>query len=266
MIGLACATISVDGFGDVDFAKTFQVMPQIGFKYVELNCWYARNFTPAKMRDLKARGEAAGLIPMAIHCASFGADNPMDMSVDVSHKIRVMECLQELGAKRLVASGAARGTKGGVKTIIAELKELVPVAQELGMMICLENHCNNNLEYIEDYAAIFEAIPETCVGLCIDTGHFEASYVDLNVLIDVFHDRVNHLHMKENNGKGEKKFVRFKEGTTDNLRVVERMIGYGYEGFITIELSPEIGEHDGRPFTLDDLVLPYEMFKTYERT
>ena len=53
MIRLSCATLSFDGFGDVDFVNTFEVAPKVGFKHIEFNCWYPRTITPAKMADLK---------------------------------------------------------------------------------------------------------------------------------------------------------------------------------------------------------------------
>jgi hypothetical protein len=37
MIGLACATISCDGFDDNDFRNSFRIMPDVGFKYIEFN-------------------------------------------------------------------------------------------------------------------------------------------------------------------------------------------------------------------------------------
>lgn len=98
----------------------------------------------------------------------------------------------------------------------------------------------------------------------MDTSHFEAASVSLDDLIDEFATKINHIHLKENRRFGAKEFVRFGEGTTNNARAVERMIEAGYSGYLVIEVSPEIGAVDDRPFTTEDLKKPYEMFSRYE--
>ena len=67
LIGLACATISCDGFGDNDFRESFRILPELGFRYIEFNAWYPSAITPAKMVDLKQRCAARGILPACIH-------------------------------------------------------------------------------------------------------------------------------------------------------------------------------------------------------
>ena len=259
MIGLACATLSCDGFEDTDFVESFRLMPQIGFKYVEFNCWYPRTLTPAKMRDLKARCKATGLIPASIHGSNFGGEDRNALAKDTAHKIRLIEAARELGVTRVGATGSARGSQGSLDAIITVLKEIAPVAEEYGVEVGLENHANNNLENIEDYERIFEVIDSPNVGIWLDTGHFDAASVDMDDLIDRLHTRVNHIHVKENQGKGKAAFTRFGQGTTDNFHVINRMLEKGYKGFITVELSPQ----QDTSTIFDDLVLARQMFEKY---
>ena len=51
-VALAIATITCDGFGDENFEKAFAIIPQLPFKNVEFNCWYARNLTPSGIRSI----------------------------------------------------------------------------------------------------------------------------------------------------------------------------------------------------------------------
>jgi sugar phosphate isomerase/epimerase len=196
---------------------------------------------------------------MAIHLNSGLGGEPVK---DFSHKMWAMEAAKRLGAKRIVSSGLSRNE--GIAPLIRSLKALEKPAEDMGVLICLENHKDNTLETIEDYRSIFNEVSSPNVGICIDTGHFDASGVDMDTLIDEFHTRVNHLHLKENKGMGTKQFARFNEGTTNNAHVIERMLSLGYQGYMAVELSPEIGEVDGRPFTLSDLELPYKMFSPFE--
>ena len=41
-VELAIATITMDGFGDHNFDKAFDILPKLPFKNVEFNCWYSR--------------------------------------------------------------------------------------------------------------------------------------------------------------------------------------------------------------------------------
>ena len=262
MIRLACSTLSAEGFGETNFDKTFDVLPGIGYRYVEFNCWHPSALSPKMLRSLKRRCKESGLIPASIHLnGGIGGE----LIKDFSHKIWAMESARFLGAERIVTSGLSRNRDEGLKEAIASLKALAPAAEDMNMLICLENHKDNTLEFIEDYRRVFDAIDSRNVGLCIDTGHFDASGVDMDALIDEFFPRLNHIHLKENRGKGEKVFVRFGEGTTDNHHVLRKVISLGYSGYLSVELSPEIGQGgDSRPFTLEDLILPYKQFSVYE--
>lgn len=260
MIGLACSTVSCDGFGDNHFVRSFEVMPQIGYRFIEFNCWHPSDLTPASIASMRARGQAAGLTPVAVYGSSFGGSNNHELSKDVCHKLRMLAAAQELGCRRIVATGARRGSQGGLDAILTVLREVTPAAEAMEMLICLENHANNNLETIDDYARIFDAIDSPALGLCVDTGHFDAAGVDLDAVIDAFLPKINHIHVKEAAAKGVERFVRFGEGVTDNRHVLDRILGAGYEGYISVELAQE-----DKSNLLHDLRVPYEQFRGYER-
>ena len=261
MIRLACATLSAEGFDYRDFTATFEMLPAAGFKYVEFNLWDAATMLPSTGRDLLERCRRASLSPAAVYGHGFGAESDFDIAKDVAHKVRLMEIARDLGCSRIVATGAGRGDGGGLERTIQTLEKLVPAAEDLDMLICLENHAGSNFETVEDYTRVCEAIPSARVGICIDTGHFDASDVDMDQLIDVLGERVIHLHVKENRGRGRVDFTRFGEGTTDNHHIVERMVKLGYSGYITVELSPQ----RDRPTSLADLRKAYEMFAGCQR-
>jgi len=263
MIRLSCASLSFDGFDDTDFVKTIAEAPKVGFEYLELNCWYPRTLTPIKTRDLSSRCKDAGLIPASLHVSEFGGETHHEISKDVCHKIRALEAAKELGCDLVCCSGSKRGTEGGLETIITVLREVVPVAKEMGIAFSLENHADNNLENIDDYRKIFDALGADGLGLCLDTGHFEAAGVAVWDVVNEFRSEINHIHLKENNRFGIKEFVRFGDGSTPNEALVENLIESGYSGYLVIELSPEIDSADNRPFSLADLKKPYDTFNRF---
>ncbi len=261
MIRLACATLSAEGYDYRDFTATFEMLPAAGFKYVEFNLWEAATMLPSTGRNLRERCARASLIPAAVYGHGFGAESDFDIAKDVAHKVRLMEIARDLGCSRIVATGCKRGEGGGLERVIRILEKLVPAAEDLDMLICLENHAGNNLETVEDYARICDAVPSPRVGICVDTGHFDASEVDMDQLIDELGKRVLHLHVKENRGRGRVDFTRFGEGKTDNHHIIERMVQLGYSGYITVELSPQ----RDRPTSVADLRKAHEMFAGFQR-
>lgn len=265
MIALSAASLSFDGFGDMDYVKTFEIAPVAGYKWIEFNCWYPRTLTEDKMDDLKARLKESSMKPSSIHIGSIGGENRNERTKDVCHKVEAMRLAKRLGCKRVCFTGYPRGAMGGLEGVIEVMKIIAPIAQKMDVLLCLENHVHNNIENIGDYRKILEATPSPNVGICMDTGHFDAANVDMDELMDKLGDRINHIHLKENRGIGKKEFTRFFEGTTDNDGIVKKMIERGYEGFLVVEVSPEIGEHDGRPFTLEDTQKPCEHFSLYNR-
>ena len=83
--------------------------------------------------------------------------------------------------------------------------------------------------------------------------------------IEAFAPRINHLHLKENGQFGRKSFCRFGCSGTDNDAMIREMIRRGYSGYMSVELSPEIGENgDFIPFTDEDRRKPHIMFSRYE--
>lgn len=258
-VEMAIATITCDGFGDMNFERAFEVIPKLPFRNVEFNCWYARNLTPEGITSIRERCRKHGLTPVCIQGSSFGASG--NIIKDVTHKLWNMEAARQLGCRRVKFTGAGRGSEGGLDAIIAVLKELAPAAEQMDMLILVENHANNNLENIEDYDRVFDAIPSRNVGMCMDNAHFDGANVDLMEVVNRFHERILHIDLKETERKGIHKVVRFGEGVTDNAGVIERMLGHGYQGYLLVEMAPPQDQQ-----TLHaDLSKAYELFKKYER-
>ena len=265
MLKMAVSSLTFDGFGDNDFTQTFALARKVGYQRVEFNCWYPQLLTPSRIRELKKRCEEAGLIPISLHVTAFGGDSNDVLTMNVCHKLRAIEAAVELGCRRVVASCMEHRSPEGLSAVIKELDILAPVAAEADVLLCLENHCNNVLENAQDYRDIFAAVNASHIGICLDTGHFDAAGVDIDKFIDEFSHKINHIHLKENNGFGIKRFCRFGTGTTDNVKAVKRLLAKGYSGYMAVELSPEIGETgDSVAFGIADWAKPIELFAGLE--
>lgn len=259
MVELSCATLGPEGFGDSGFEKTFAMVPQAGYRYIEVNLWHATMLTPEAIGRL-ARGCAETGLRVSSLFATYLGGNPQRQEVDLAHKLHFLDLCLRFDCTRLVLSSTPVGRGGSKEALIGVLNLLAPVAADRGIQLCLENHHRFELDTIADYEEVLGQVPHANVGICIDTGHFDASAVSMPELIEKLGERVNHLHVKENRTFGEQSFCFFGEGTTDNAGIIERLLARGYEGFIVVEQSPQ-----GRATTIEDLRKPYAMFEGYVR-
>ncbi len=255
---MACATLCAEGFGFSAFEKTAEMIPAAGYTWIECNLWHPESMLPATVELMIEKCSGAGLKFASIYGRGIGGW-PGSEDIDLAHKLRLLDIAARVGAGLIVFGGTPRSRGGTLESIITMLNHLAPLAAESGIRIGLENHAGFTIETIDDYAAVFDGVPHENVGICIDTGHFDAANVDMTALIERFSARVNHLHVKENNGKGAVDFRRFGEGTTDNAAVIEKLVEKDYTGFITVEISPP----KDRPNEVDDLKKPREMFQKY---
>ena len=234
---IACATLSCDGFKETHFRESFKKLPKIPIRYVEFNCWYPGDLTNKSIENINSKCEEKNLKPIAIYGTHFGGETRGEICKDVAHKIRMMEVAKAVGCHRIVATGLNGRPEGSLMSIISVLKEIVPMAEDMNINICLENHFNNTLEKIEDYREIFNCISSDHVGLCVDTGHFYASGVSLSKIVDIFENKINHIHLKDCKEKGKDNFVNYGEGEVDHFGFMKKVVDNGYQGFMTLELE-----------------------------
>lgn len=235
-VHLAIATICTDGFGNHHHAPAFRVIPELGLKNVEFNLWYPDTITPGYLRGIKERCAATGLVPVSLQGSSFGAEGNAGVLKDLAHKLTLMRGCVELGCHIVKCTGVRRGTGGGLQAVIEVCRELAPAAEEMGVLVTLENHANNVLERPEDYDEIFAAIDSPNVGMCLDTGHFEGVGVDLHAVIDRFQERILHVDLKDCRARGKgHDTVPFGEGVTDFDAFRKHLQEIDYQGYLVIE-------------------------------
>lgn len=256
-VELAIATITMDGFGDEYFQHAFRIAPLVGIRNVEFNVWFPRTVTPQGMERIQEGCYRHGLKPICLQGTGFGGN----VLKDVTHKLWLMEQIKRLGGRRVKFTGARRGQEGGLENVIATLKELAPAAEQLDVLVLVENHANNNIETIDDYDRIFEAVPSRHVGMCLDMAHFDGANVDNFQVLDRFHERVLHIDMKDTAAKGIHKVVNYGSGVTDVHGIIKKALGYGYTGYLLIEQAPPLNQDT----LVADLTRARDMFKPYAR-
>jgi sugar phosphate isomerase/epimerase len=257
-VELAIATICLDGFGDENFEPAFRIIPQTPIRNVEFNVWNPRNITPSGIASIRERCYQNGLTPISLQGTSFGGN----VVKDVGHKLWLMEQTQALGCRRVKFTGSRRGEQGGLENVIAVLKELAPAAEEMDVLIAVENHANNNIENIEDYDKIFAAVDSTHVGMCLDMGHFDGASVSNFDVIERFHRKINHIDLKDVVAFGTYQSVPYGTGITKGEEIIQALIDKGYSGYIVIEQAPP---KEGLEL-VQEMTRIYNQFAEFERS
>lgn len=256
----AIATITCDGFGDRDFALAFDMIPRIGIRNVEFNCWHPRNLTPAGVVSIARRCAHRKLRPVSLQVSNIVGGGGHEVVREIHRFLWVFEACKRLGVRLVTLTGAARGQGGGAAGLLPVLKEVVPIAADCGVRVALENHLKNVLEMPEDYDTIFSALDHPALGMNFDMAHFVSSAVDPLAVIERFHAKIIHVDIKDVDGPGRHNTVPYGTGVVPIVPCLDALVARGYAGFIKVEYARPDGG-----LTVEALQAGAAIAKRYER-
>lgn len=119
---------------------------------------------------------------------------------------------------------------------MAMLQRLQEKANEYGITLCLEN----TEEDINTFQNIFKILPD--LRFCLDIGHANLFFNDPVDFIAAFGDRLEHVHIHDNNGGDSEDFdihLCPGEGSIDFERVFQALKSVDYHETMTLELTPK---------------------------
>ena len=115
------------------------------------------------------------------------------------------------------------------------LRELLPLAQEVGVGLMLEN-LPGSFNTVGQLAQLLDPIPE--LGLHLDIGHANL-VVDSNTtddLLAAYGRRLKHVHMHDNKGGSADLHLPLGSGNIETVRYVRALQKCGYDDTITLEV------------------------------
>jgi len=118
---------------------------------------------------------------------------------------------------------------------MAMLHRLQEKANEYSIILCLEN----TEEDINTLQNIYNILPD--LRFCLDIGHANLFSNDPVDFIAAFGDRLEHVHIHDNNGGDSEDFdihLCPGEGSIDFERVFQALKSVDYHGTMTLELAP----------------------------
>jgi len=168
-----------------------------------------------------------------VYGAAFPTGSVAEAEAAAGYRAQLFELAIKMGSPLVVITGRPR-TDTGLEPTIAGIKALLPLIENKPVRLALEPHLGSQIQFIEDYEAIFEQIKSPQVGITLDSGHFHASGVDWKSLIHRYPDRIYNFHVKDHLGTQS---VPLGTGEVDVRGYIEELHAIGYEGALAVELE-----------------------------
>lgn len=234
---LSCTTCATRIPGRDEISECFIHAPRAGYK-----AWGVAGplfWTPGLLRWANIQlitgcAAKAGLE----HCTevygpAFPTDSVAEAQEAAGDRARLFDAAEEMGSPLVVITGRPR-RDGGIEPTIAGIKTLLPLIENKPVRLALEPHYGSQIQFFEDYEAIFDQIESPQVGITLDSGHFHSAGVDWKRLIHRYPERIYNFHVKDHVGTQS---VPLGAGEVDLYGYIEELHAIGYEGALAVELE-----------------------------
>lgn len=138
------------------------------------------------------------------------------------------------------------------------MRPLLDLAGQHGVRLALENWFATNIQHLEHWRMVFEAIPDAHFGLNFDPSHLDWQGIDVTAAVKEFQSRIFHVHAKDvavdmawltrvgYNGDGWWRYTLPGYGRIRWGEFISALRGIGYDGVLSVEhedssFSPEEG-------------------------
>ena len=234
---LSCTTCATRMPHRDEVAECFALAPKIGFRAWGIAGPLVSRLGIAKWVDfnlVRRRALDAGLSHCTeVYSPTFPTSSMADACRAAPDIATLFDVAETLESPLLVLSGNKR-VAGGIEATIAGLEALLPLIENRPARIALEPHYRSQIQFIEDYDAIFGRIQSPQVGITLDSGHFHAAGVDWALLIERYRDRIYNFHVKDHISVQS---VAIGAGEVDIRGYIEALHGIDYEGALALELE-----------------------------
>jgi len=234
---LSCTTSTTSIPGRDNISECFLLAPEAGYK-----AWGAQSplfWWPGMTRwvniDLIIQcARDAGLEHCTeVYGAAFPTGSVAEAQAAAGFRAQLFDVAIKMESPLVVITGRPR-TDTGLESTIAGIKSLLLLIENKPVRLALEPHFGSQIQFFEDYEAIFEQIKSLQVGITLDSGHFHSAGVDWKSLIHRYPERIYNFHVKDHIGKQS---VPLGTGEIDLRGYIEELHTIGYEGALAVELE-----------------------------
>lgn len=220
--------------------EKFKVLAHLGFEGVEV----APTDNPDEIESLRKASETTGI---AIHSVIYGGWNAPLSSADsavadkgVASVKSALKCAKVLGADSVLLVPGIVDSNNPYKDVYERsqkrIKSLIPIAQNLGVMIAVENVWNNFLLSPLEFSRYIDELNSPWVQAYFDVGNVVGAFGFPQDWIRTLNKRIKKIHLKDFKLDG-RQWVNLGEGDVDWAAVRKALDNIGYKGYVTAELQ-----------------------------
>ena len=126
----------------------------------------------------------------------------------------------------------------GKQQLVDRLGELIDYATEFQVVIALEPHIGVMIETPQQICELIETVNSPYLRANFDISHFEILGLPMSETIPLMVPQTAHTHVKDQRGLHPNfEFLIPGEGEFDYVTYLQTMSKYGYQGFVTVEVS-----------------------------
>lgn len=131
-----------------------------------------------------------------------------------------------------------RDYEWGMDTFAESLREVIPVAEELGVDLLVEPEPDLLIETTDEFLDFLDRIDSPAVGCNFDAGHLFCVGEDPAEAVEVLAEYSAHYHLEDIPEDRTHEHTQLGDGAMDIDGFLEAVADTGYDGFVTVELYP----------------------------
>jgi sugar phosphate isomerase/epimerase len=181
--------------------------------------------------------------------------------VRIDHTKRALTLCAELGAPHITTEpggpiGEDQTRKKAVKLFVEALKPLAEHAHKLGVLLLIEPEPGLLCETTDEYLEVAEKVDAPSIGLNFDIGHAFCMSEDLPKQIKKMAKHTKHYHLEDIAKTRVHHHLIPGLGAIDFREVMDAIHKTKYDGWLTVELYPNVDDPDHAAKTAREFLLP----------
>ncbi len=181
---------------------------------------------------------------------SFIEPDPNYRRVRIDHTRRALTLCAELGAPHITTEPGgpidpSQTRRRAVDLFVESLKPLVEDAHRLGILLLVEPEPGLLVETTDEYLEIADRVDSPALGLNFDVGHAYCMGEDIPAQIAKLSPHIRHYHLEDIAATRVHHHLIPGLGAIDFEAVIAAIKESGYDGWLTVELYPNIDDPDG---------------------
>jgi len=131
-----------------------------------------------------------------------------------------------------------RSREWGLATFAESLREILPVAERIGVDVLVEPEPDLLIETTAQYRTLASRLDTPALGCNFDAGHLFCVGEDPAGAVDQLADQTPHYHLEDIPADRSHEHTQLGAGAMDIDGFLEAVAETGYDGFVTVELYP----------------------------